>query len=181
MAADNIEYFGIYSKNHPNPKLKFDKNVALYIWDNTGKIGELDYKANNDIIKYYRYSFYSAKNWFGFGFAALPDRNYIDMSRFERGYLWVNLKAKGYIPNDLAIGIKSGSTRDGEAWISDLQNYGFINNGTWHTLKIPIANFVKANSSYFEISQVSQYFMIKSEDVSEPGIIDLNEIFWSSL
>jgi hypothetical protein len=156
--AQEPEYFGIYSDQYPNPAVKLDKNVKLYVWENTGSLGKLN---DQDSFKeeYTRFVYTNKKSWFGFGYAVMPGINFVDMSRFQNGYLSVTLKVKGDLPGSFRIGIKSGTSSRGDAWVT-FSNYDLVHDGTWQTLHIPISDFVKANPYFLKLSQVSQYFMI---------------------
>ena len=155
--AQETEYFGIYSDRHFNPELEFDIDIALYLWEETGSLAEKN--DNYSYIQNYMSFVYNhPKRWFGFGYAVVPDNNFANMSRFENGRLSVTMKARGELPASFEIGLKSGLTRGGEAWV-DVKKYGFENDGEWTTLNIPISDFIDANK-FFDLSQVSQYFMI---------------------
>ena len=171
--------FGIYSNKYLNPNLSFDENVALYIWENTGKLGELkDNESMNE--EYMRFAFSNKpKNWFGFGYAVIPDGNTVDMKKYGNGFLYFSIKVVDYLPDTLWVGIKSGSTTAGESWIADLRKYGFIDDKKWHSIKIPIKDFIDVNRNYFNIAQISQYFMLVGKKILRNGTIDYDEVYWS--
>jgi hypothetical protein len=102
------------------------------------------------------------------------------MSRFQNGYLSVTMKMKGDLPESFRIGIKSGTTSDGDTWV-ELSNYNLVHDGTWQTLHIPISDFIEANPNFFKLTQVSQYCMIAGEEnVPADFTFDFDEIFWVS-
>lgn len=170
--------FGIYSNRYINTNLSFDEDVALSVWQNTGELGELSDDSNLE-GPYMRLGYpKERKGWFGIGYAVLPEGNFIDMSKFANGHLCVSLKSSGFVPKKLMIGIKSGNTNYGESWIKNLSLYGFNNDGKWHNLRIPIADFVKNNTNFFKLNQISQYFMLVGKNVTDSGMIDFDEIYW---
>ncbi len=176
--AKESEIFAIYSDQVTNPELEFDENIKLYLWEDTGVLAELEthkYKGN-----YMRFRHNNKKSWFGFGYAVFPDDNFRNMSIFKNGHLSVTMKAQGELPRSFRIGLKSGRTKGGETWV-ELEEYGFKNNGEWQTINIPIVDFVKAKSGFFDLTQVSQYFMIAGKgSVPIDMIFDFDEIFWVS-
>jgi glucan 1,3-beta-glucosidase len=165
-----IKFFGIYSDEHPSI-LKFDKEAALFVWENTGILKESNYNSPGSKLKYMSFDYDNSKGWFGFGFAVIPNGVYFDLSEYKNGYLNVNLKSKDS-PSVLKIGMKSG-TND-ESWITNLSKYGFINNDKWHPLKIPIVDF-----AIKDISKISQFFMLAGEGRT-PGKIEFDEIFFQN-
>jgi exo-beta-1,3-glucanase (GH17 family) len=165
-----IDYFGIYSDEHPTT-LKFDKEIKLFIWERTGEMKELTYDQTDSKSKYMSFSYDSRQGWFGFGYAVIPNGKYFDISNFRNGYLHVNLKTNVKLAA-LKIGIKAGVNN--EAWITNLSKYGFINDDQWHTLKIPVTDFAIS-----DISKISQYFMLAGEG-SNPGKIEFDEIFFQN-
>lgn len=173
------ETFGIYSNDHQNPDLEFDEDIALYVWEETGKLGEL--KDNDSLSgEYMRLAYSNTKGWFGIGYAVLPDGNLKDMSRFRQGHLCVSLRSSDQISGKLKIGIKSGNTRAGDSWVNlgGKKKYGFEYDGEWHNLKIPIADFRKAKPNFFNESKISQYFMLSGKKIRSAGAIDFDEIYW---
>ena len=150
----------------------------MYVWEDTGKLGELNDDSNLS-GQYMRFAYSNkSKSWFGIGYAVFPDGNLVDMSKYASGYLCVCLKSSGYIPTNLMIGIKSGNTRSGESRIKNLSEYGFTNDGKWHNLRIPIADFQNANTAFFDLSRISQYFMLVGKNLTNNGVIDFDEIYW---
>lgn len=168
--------FSIYSDQVYNPDLEFEENIALYIWENTGELAELEIHSYSGMFMRFRYN--NQKRWFGFGYATLPDDNFRNMSMFKDGYLSVTLKAQGNLPDSIRIGLKSGHTKGGESWV-ELSNYGFLNNGDWQTITIPISDFIKAQIGFFDLTAISQYFMISGKrNIPRDMILDFDEIYW---
>ena len=178
IAADSPEYYGIYSDEHPNAELEFDENIKLYLWEETGRLAE---KSDNRgyVKRYMSFQYSNQKSWFGFGYTSYPEKNLVNLSRFKSGYLSISLKASGELSSNFKVGIKSGQTRDGEAWL-EVSRYGFVNDGEWHTLNIPIADFVKSNS-FLELTQISQFLMIVGKgNIPNDMMFSFDEIFWTS-
>ena len=113
--------------------------------------------------------------WFGFGYAATARRN---LMNFAAGYLNVSIKTTS--STDFKLGINGGN--DGDAWVRFAHGadpYGFVRDGRWHQVSIPMTRFSGA-----DFSDIRQFFMVASDDtnglhVSAGQKLEFDEIYWS--
>ena len=99
--------------------------------------------------------------WFGAAFT--PNVKYdLTAFRYPESKLHFALKTSSTVR--FQIGMKSGNVNDiGQKWIT-FQNgsdpYGFVRNGQWHLVEIPMSDFTDA----VDLAQVSQFFELLGTD-----------------
>lgn len=165
--------FGLYSDTVENSVL-WDNNCKLDIWS--------DYDSGMELTNIQTNAFEglncwkmtgTGTNWTGMGIRFNPVTEYNDMSEYALGALHFAIKGT----NSFSVGIKSGTAN--KIWItsSQLSNLGYLPDGNWHELTIPMTNF-----SGIDFTHISQYFMFMC-DASlgyDIGIVFyLDNIYWS--
>ena len=114
-------------------------------------------------------------SWFGMGYAATQRRNLLN---YAAGTL--NFQLKTTSSDAFKIGINGGN--DGDAWVSFIKGSdpsGFVRDGLWHQVSIPMTRFAGA-----DFSDIRQFFMLASDDTNglhvTPGQkYEVDEIYWS--
>lgn len=114
-------------------------------------------------------------SWFGCGYAVTRRRNLLN---YAAGYL--NFSVKTTSADAFKVGLNGGN--DGDAWVSFIPGsdpYGFLRDGQWHRVTIPMTRFGNA-----DFTDIRQFFMVASDDTNglrvTPGqTYEFDEIFWS--
>jgi len=177
LYAQESPQFGVFSFYYPN-KLRPDKDYKLFVWENTCQLSEYQFPDSLVNDRYLRCKYSPVKNWYGFGYCAQPESPGTDLSKYINGYLCFSVRTTTGILTK--VGIKSGESIFGEeAWISDLYNYGFLQNGLWNEICIPISNFLNVNKR-LDLTSISQYFMVAGEGLSQINIVDFYNIYWTT-
>jgi beta-glucanase (GH16 family) len=144
--------------------------MALNLWNNLSQVTGTPAAGASHIAVQTLNS-----DWFGFGYAAGPRRN---LMNFAAGYLNVSIKTSS--STDFKLGINGGN--DGDAWVRfkhGADPYGFVRDGAWHKVSIPMTRFSGA-----DFSDIRQFFMVASDDteglhVSAGQKLEFDEIYWS--
>lgn len=122
----------------------------------------------------------------------------VDLSNFAAGHL--NFRIKTTYPGKLEIGFLTGSISDGTAWdvyrAIEPGEYGYQNDGQWHTVRVPLTDIVvrgapgygmSAPTSRLQLNRVSNMFVLadrysitgKSSNANIRTSILVDKIFWS--
>jgi beta-glucanase (GH16 family) len=147
------------------------KDANLLLWNNLTSISGLPYAGATSIAVQTT----NSNSWFGFGYAATKRRNLLN---YAAGYLNFSLKTTS--TDAFKVGINGGN--DGDAWVSFINGsdpYGFLRDGTWHQVSIPMNRFNNA-----DFTDIRQFFMVASDDsnglkVGASQKYEFDEIFWS--
>ena len=167
--------FGVYTETAANKNAgEFVLGVdgEFFIWADTLVPGTQDPDEGTESI-----SLQSAPalSWFGAAFTA--DVKY-DLSAFDNpnGKLNFSMKTSSSVP--FQIGMKSGNQDGvGQKWIDFVAGsdpYGFLRDGAWHEIEIPVSNLV----ADVDFSQMSQLFEILGTDGPITDI-ELDNIYYS--
>lgn len=106
--------------------------------------------------------------WMGFGVSAYNIGH--DLSAYANSYLKFDIKTSS--SKTYKVGIKSGSTT--EAWVTLTSAMGFVADGAWHTVTVPVSAFTGV-----KLNMISQYFMFASANGSQSGdVISIDNIYW---
>lgn len=149
--------FGIYTENAAH------KDAGEYMLGSDGEFFVWAHTLVDDTQTPYEgtesMSFKSAAglNWFGCAFT--PNVKYnLTAFRYPESKLCFSLKTSSTV--DFRIGMKSGNIDGiGQKWISFQSGsdpYGFVRDGQWHVVEIPMAHFI----TEVDLSEVSQLFEI---------------------
>lgn len=129
---------------------------------------------------------------------ALTNNDEVDLSNFQNGHL--NFSIKTTYPGRIEVGFLTGSSGDGTAWDVYLAmapgDYGYQNDGQWHTVSIPIADItahgapgygMSAPAARLQLNRVSNMFVLadryavtgkaSNANVRTPVLVD--NIHWS--
>jgi beta-glucanase (GH16 family) len=167
--------FGVYTEtaDHKNSgEFVPGADGDFFIWADT-----LDPATQTPFEGIESLSFTSAAglNWFGAAFTANVK---YDLSAFDNpnGKLHFAMKTSSSVP--FKIGMKSGNQDGvGQKWIDFVAGsdpYGFVRNGQWHEIEIPVSNLV----ADVDFSQMSQLFEILG-DSGAISDIELDDIYYS--
>ncbi len=101
------------------------------------------------------------QTWFGCAFT--PNRKYnLTAFRYPESKLCFSLKTSS--STAFRVGMKSGNIAGvGQKWISFTSGsdpYGFVRDGQWHQIRIPMSDFI----AEVDLSEVSQFFEILGTD-----------------
>ncbi|MGB5930548.1 MAG: discoidin domain-containing protein, partial [Cyclobacteriaceae bacterium] len=139
----------------------------LFIWENTlQEVTQSPYEGSESL------SFTSASGfaWFGMGIKAAIKH---DLSGFADGSLHFALKTSSATP--FSIGMKSGNVDGiGQAWIAFRNGndpYGFVRDGQWHVVEIPLSDF-----SNVDLTAVNQFFQLLGTE-GAIGNIEIDDIY----
>lgn len=144
--------------------------MALNLWNNlTAVTGTPSAGATSLAVRT------NDSSWFGCGYAVTRRRNLLN---YAGGYLNFSLKTTS--SDAFKVGLNGGN--DGDAWVSFIKGsdpYGFVRDGQWHRVAIPMTRFGNA-----DFTDVRQLFMVASDDTNglhvTPGqVYEFDEIYWS--
>ncbi len=141
-------------------------------------------------------------NPYGWGFFLIPTTTYTDLSSFNTANGRLNFSIKTTYPGKIEAGFFTGSA--GNSTASDVyvlldpsvQTYGYLNDGNWHVVSIPISALVAAGQPAFnmppsalpDLTKVAQPFVIADRygrTVKTAGftgntsLIFVDAIYWS--
>ncbi len=106
--------------------------------------------------------------WMGFGVSAYNIGH--DLSAYTGSVLKFDIKTTSQ--KSYKVGLKSGSTT--EAWVTLTSAMGYVADGQWRTVTIPISSFTG-----LKFNMISQYFMFASANGSQSGdVINIDNIYW---
>ncbi len=134
------DYYGLFTEN-PNVTTKLlidDVDGHIYIWDGTlGAIASSSYDGN-DVLAF---KSTGAKDWWGFG---IHDNKGYDLSHFANGYLSFSVKTSSQETFAVAIEGAAGSQKGVFQFAVGSDPVGFLRDGEWHRVSVPIAPMVAA-------------------------------------
>jgi len=159
--------FGIMADGSSvNSQLTLGTDANVYVWNNLTAITGTPAAGTASL------AFQTATtDWFGLGIASTTRKN---LMNYAAGTLNVTLKTTS--TNTFKIGIAGGAS--GESWVtftSGSDPYGFVRDGQWHTISIPMTKFGTS-----DFSDISQFFMFVSDGTVTAGqTFQFDEIYWS--
>ncbi|MDA3850811.1 MAG: chitobiase/beta-hexosaminidase C-terminal domain-containing protein [Spirochaetaceae bacterium] len=111
--------------------------------------------------------------WMGFGVSSLQGK---DFSNFADGYIRFDIKTNSSV--GYKLGMRSGPIM--ENWINLDSGYGYVADNQWHSVSVPVADFL-AQNQWFNISQLSLQFMFAGQGATNAGdIIYMDNIhYWT--
>jgi len=164
--------FSLYSETiEANSSFALGTDGNQYIWEETLlEIPSSPYEGSESL------SYTSAgAGWFGMSFTS---DSYYDLSAFDNGTATLNFALKSSSTTSFRIGMKSGSINNvGQKWIdftSGADPYGFIRDGQWHQISIPLSDF----SDEVDMSNVIQLFELLGVN-GEISHIEIDNIYFS--
>ncbi|MFA9389198.1 MAG: T9SS type A sorting domain-containing protein [Prolixibacteraceae bacterium] len=159
-------YFGIYT-NNPNLTTKFKiDNIKghLYNWSNTVAFNSSTSAFDGEDVLSLKSS--GAAAWWGFGIFSDDALNF---ENFANGYLNLALRTNSTETFSFAIQ-GAGDTKGEVQFISGKDPYGFIRDGHWHQLAIPMANLIKQG---LDLSACGNIFTASGGTIANLGIDDI--------
>lgn len=190
--------YTVYAEQVTSGEARPDSTVVLNAWEsgttsNAEEVAEVsgDGQTAMQIIP-------TPREW-GWGMTwGLGGTSEVDLSNFATGHL--NFRIKTTYPGKIEIGFLTGSGSDGTAW--DVYRaigpgeYGYLNDGQWHTVSVPVADIVargapgydmSAPAARLQLNRVSNMFVLadrydvtgKSANANIRTPILVDEIFWS--
>jgi beta-glucanase (GH16 family) len=182
IAIDNIHWtpsvqrpapsggnFGVFTDTTPVvDRLDYPAEGDIFVWENTLQSGP---KAPYEGTQSLSYTSTPGLQWFGLGVTPNVKHN---LTAYRNGFLSFALKTTS--TTTFRIGMKSGNVDNiGQSWItfaSGSDPYGFVRNGQWHRIQIPLSHF-----SSVDLSQVSQVFELLGTTGPITGI-ELDDIYF---
>ena len=170
-AAQPHGKFGILADGTAvDSQLDLNKDATLLLWNNLSAVTGTPAAGSASLAVQT-----GGSAWFGFGYAATKRRNLLN---YAAGYLNFSLKTSS--TEAFKVGINGGN--DGDAWVSFISGadpYGFVRDGQWHKVSIPMTRFGGA-----DFTDIRQFFMVASDDsnglhVSAGKKYEFDEIYWS--
>lgn len=159
-------YFGIYT-NNPNITNKFViDNVSnnLYNWSNTVSFNSSYSAYDGEEALSFRSS--GAANWWGFGFNAGKALNF---ENFANGYL--NLALRTETTENFSLSIQGANSTEGKIqFTSGKDLYGFVRDGHWHKLSIPMVDLTKQG---LNLSSCGNIFTMSGSSVGNVAVDDI--------
>jgi hypothetical protein len=165
--------FVVYSGDKKTDAVSL-KRTDIYVWSKSCVVmaKKIEKKA------YLNCTYYMVQNWFGFGYPVLPENSSVNMSGYASGSISFWVRSEADLDKYVNVGIKSGSC---EAWIGNIAKYGFVKNGRWCRVSIPVVDFVLSGGGSFNLKNINEYFMIKGAGREMPFkmTFDVGEISWN--
>lgn len=144
------DYYGIFTEN-PAITERFvidDLNNAIYIWDNS-----LEAVADGPVYEggeALNFAAFPARTWFGYGINAA---NGLNLSHYNTGYL--NLSLRTAATNKFHIEISDINNQSKKIdFVNGSDPYGFVRDGKWHTVSIPVSEFINAGVDFSNLGNV---------------------------
>lgn len=113
-------------------------------------------------------------DWFGWGVHVSP-KTFVNMSDYKNGHLKFYIRTKD--SGKFKLGIKHGFAT--ESWMNiDEGKYGFVADGAWHQVSIPLADFLPKIS----FGTVNIYWMMAQGIAQSPkggSVYDITEVYWT--
>lgn len=147
--------FGVFTENAAHQtagNYQLGVDGQFFIWENTLVQGvSTPYEGATSL----RLQSAPGLNWFGAAFTPTIKYN-LSAFRFPESKLRFAMKTSSTAP--FRIGMRSGNVNDiGQKWIpftNGSDPYGFVRNGAWHVVEIPMSDFTDA----VDLTQVSMPF-----------------------
>jgi beta-glucanase (GH16 family) len=154
--------FGLYTETTPvNDSVAFGVQEDLFTWNNMTPTTTTPYEGS------LAWSFDIANGaWFGMGVFDRINRN---MQNYSDGKLHFQMKTTTTMP--ISVGISSVT---GEGWANDLDMYGLVRDGAWHSVVIPL-NRIGGGVDFHTIKQI---FMLKGGNATSSFNISLDDVYW---
>jgi hypothetical protein len=168
--------FGVFTES-PAHKLSGEfrrgQDGDFFVWENT-LVQAPQYPREGTESKAVKSA--PGMNWFGAAFT--PNVKY-DLSEFRVPGARLHFLMKTESQSRFSIGLKSGNVEGiGQKWFvfePESDPYGFVRDGQWHSIDIPVADF----EDEVDLSQVSQLFQLLGIDGPISGI-ELDDICFIS-
>lgn len=125
--------------------------------------------------KYNRFTV-NATTWVGAGFACTNTGSYKDMSSYYNGYLKFYARTSNSALANYEIGIEMTA---GQAW-KTLTSLGFVADGNWHEISMPINTTTNALLTSTNLAQVKLLLMFRNNTapLTVGHAIDIDNIVW---
>ncbi len=164
LYSDSVETSVVWD-NNCKLDIWSDYNAAIILTNITGDSGE----GPNS------WKLTGTGEWMGMGIRVNPEGTYSDMAEYAQGSLRFMVKGT----NSFRIGLKSGASTTN--WMGPVQisNLGYIPDGTWRTVVIPMTHFTNV-----DFTKISQYFMFVCDAGLgyQNGIVFyLDHVYWSKV
>ncbi|QEN04418.1 hypothetical protein EW093_06810 [Thiospirochaeta perfilievii] len=172
-----------------------ENNLQWESWENNSTAGFDDYLAgdgqetggDNDFIAPIQPT---PESW-GWGMMALMKKQGMDLSAFSNGHLTFSIKTT--YSGNIEIGCQTGYGADGDSWdliktVDPTNNsYGYLNDGQWHEVSIPISDLVAIGSHSFgntggtiNLGKVYIPFVIGDRDGNpDTAVVNVDKIRWT--
>ena len=114
--------------------------------------------------------------WWGFGYE-VSTANILNLSAFSGGHLVFDIKTT--YQGDLKTGFQtkvSGAATD--CFLVMNSSYGYVNDGSWHTVSIPISAFTTASPAA-DLTHVNTAFLLFDSASPDTADIYLDNIHWT--
>jgi beta-glucanase (GH16 family) len=158
--------YGIYSNNPAiSDKFALDNvNGNLYIWENTiAFITTLPAFEGKDVISFRSTG---AASWWGFG---LNSKALLNLENYAKGYLHLALRTKSTQP--FKIVIEGANSSIGEVtFLNGADPFGFVRDGIWHQLTIPVSNLVAQG---LNLSACGNIFTMTGSAIGDIAVDDI--------
>lgn len=170
VAPPSGNYYGVYTENPAiTDKFVIDDVVNhLYTWENSlFPIENAPSYDGNDVLAFYAPA---SRTWFGFGLNANQG---VDLRHFSDGYLHFALRTSSNVNFWVGVGGK-GTTEAKFNFNNGSDPFGFVRNGQWHRIVIPVSQIVAQG---VDLSQSGNLFMLGGA----PNITDIlvDDVYFS--
>lgn len=167
----NFELFGIYTDN-PNVTEKFiidDASGHLYVWNNT--MQPVEDAPSYDGSEVLAFSSPATNTWFGY---SLTSDAGVDLEQFSNGYLKLALRSSSN--DNFWIGVGGANNTEAKvAFNNGSDPYGFVRDGKWHRITIPVSVLLNQG---LDLSACGNVFMLGGEPYISDVLVD--DIYFSA-
>jgi len=159
-------YFGIYTNNSniTNSFLLDDVSGHLYNWDGTVSFNSVYPAFDGTDVLSFRSSGVAA--WWGFGLFSQKPLNF---ENYSNGYL--NLMLRTVSTETFKIAVNGANNTAGDVEFKNGSDpYGFVRDGKWHQLQIPMTDLTKKG---LDLSACGNIFTISGGKTTDIGVDDI--------
>ena len=158
----------IYTETHPGLSAA-SRGAQLYLWENTCTMTTVAPGSGGEGSQCYQINIGNI-GWMGLGIAA-PITGGDNLSTYKNSYLTFKIKTTA------ACGFKAGIECGGiQKYVTLSSAYGYVNDGQWHTIRIPFADLAG-----LDFSMVTEYLVFMSANATTTGnVVSLDDIYWTA-
>jgi len=178
--ADAPYFLGIFQENeHITTNLTYDDDLTFGIWNGFTNASDTVEAYSGDTCLYL---VHKEGTWNAVG---ITSQQPLDLSHYLNGYLHLMMKIEPEVQDTFRIGFKSQNGNEYAVFFYGDGNdpYGFVRDGEWHELNIPIQEFdtrdgwlpAEGHPTLEDLQEMRNPFIWNGQNVT----VTLDEIWWA--